>query len=132
MFQDENVSVYCLHPGGVFTNLSNNSFPTFLWPMILPINEFFFKTPWHGAQTPLYCILDESLGNDLLKPTVFPIEILVKFAIKCLFLFRTENESGEYYEECQKSSVSYYASCEDNQNRLMDISMNMIPMKYFV
>ena len=87
MFQDENVSVYCLHPGGVFTNLSNNLFPTFLRPMILPINEFFFKTPWHGAQTPLYCILDESLGNDLLKSTVFPIKILVIFSILIFIYF---------------------------------------------
>jgi hypothetical protein len=47
----------------VFTNLSNGIWPTFALPMIEPINEFFFKTPWHGAQTPLYCILDEFLGK---------------------------------------------------------------------
>ena len=56
------MNVYCVHPGAVLTNLLNHMMPSIAIQALMPLTEPFMKTPWHGAQTILYCLLEDSLG----------------------------------------------------------------------
>ena len=67
MSTESSVSVYSLHPGLIGTNLFeeltgisgspllSSLFHLITWP--------FMKDPWHGAQTSIYCAVDESLES---------------------------------------------------------------------
>lgn len=60
------VTVYSLHPGVIRTELGRYYIPTLpLWKRILvkPLVMLFLKTPWEGAQTTIYCAVDESVAN---------------------------------------------------------------------
>ncbi len=59
------VTTYALHPGVIQTELGRHFFPALsLWKRLLSMPFFFFlKTPWQGAQTTIYCAVDESLQN---------------------------------------------------------------------
>lgn len=59
------VTVYSLHPGVIRTEIVRHLFPTLsLWKRIIatPI-MIMIKSPWEGAQTTIYCAVDESLAN---------------------------------------------------------------------
>jgi NAD(P)-dependent dehydrogenase (short-subunit alcohol dehydrogenase family) len=59
--KNSNIKVYCLHPGIIRTDLwrhsKNNSFLNF-------IAKVFFTDVEMGAQTTLFCALEESLENE--------------------------------------------------------------------
>ena len=38
--------------------------PKLLKIFLIPVAKFLFKTPFHGAQTTLFCTLDDSIAND--------------------------------------------------------------------
>lgn len=59
------VTTYALHPGLIQTELGQHFFPSLsLWKRLLFMPLYFFvKTPWQGAQTTIYCAVDESLQN---------------------------------------------------------------------
>lgn len=64
-----NGTVVCLHPGSVRTGLQNN-FLSVWWKkaiigLFYPLIFFTFKTATQGAQTNLYCLLEED--NKLIK-----------------------------------------------------------------
>lgn len=63
--------------------------------------KFFIKTPFHGAQTTLYCALEPSL----------------------------ENESGKYYSDCKEKTPSRKARNEEDQKRLWDMSEEIVGLK---
>ena len=63
--------------------------------------KFFIKTPFHGAQTTLYCALEPSL----------------------------ENESGKYYSDCKEKTASRKARNEEDQKRLWDMSEEIVGLK---
>ena len=65
------------------------------------IAKLLIKTPFHGAQTTLYCALEPSL----------------------------ENESGNYYSDCKRKTPSRNARNEDDQKRLWDISEEVVGLK---
>ena len=65
------------------------------------IAKLLIKTPFHGAQTTLYCSLEPSL----------------------------ENESGNYYSDCKRKTPSRDARNEDDQKRLWDISEEVVGLK---
>ena len=65
------------------------------------IGKHFVKTPFHGAQTTLYCALEPSL----------------------------ENESGHYYSDCRKKRPSRQALIEEDQKKLWDLSEEMVGLK---
>ena len=48
------------------------------------------------------------------------------YSTYCIIFFTIEQESGQYYEECQKSSSSYRACSIENQDELWETSMKMI------
>ena len=59
------VTVYSLHPGVIRTELGRHLWPTIaLWKRLLfnPL-MLLIKSPWEGAQTTIYCAVDESLQN---------------------------------------------------------------------
>ncbi|KAG7482476.1 hypothetical protein JOB18_021924 [Solea senegalensis] len=64
--QGTGVTVYSLHPGVIRTELGRHFFPNLaLWKRIIAIPlAMLIKTPWEGAQTTIYCAVDESLAND--------------------------------------------------------------------
>ncbi len=85
--------------GAIATELDRHmdeKYPGF-W-IIKPIFVFFVKTPWHGAQTSLYCCLEDSI----------------------------ENESGLYYSDCAKKTPSKAAQDMDAAKRLWEVSENMV------
>lgn len=56
------------------------------------------KTPFHGAQTTLYCILEESI----------------------------EKESGKYYSDCRETQPHRRGLVQEDWKRLWDISEEMV------
>ena len=72
-----------------------------IWLMnrtIGPILGFFFKTPFYGAQTTLYCALEEKL----------------------------DQESGCYYSDCDKASPDPAALNVKDQEKLWRLSNKMV------
>ena len=94
------VSVYCVHPGTVKTEIIrhvNQSSGFFMNILILIVFNFFSKTAESGAQTSLYCALEESL----------------------------ENNTGKYYEDCKEVS-SKEGSNMENAKKLWDVTLDMV------
>ncbi|XP_005470811.1 retinol dehydrogenase 13 isoform X3 [Oreochromis niloticus] len=60
------VTAYSLHPGVIHTELGRHFWPTVpLWKRVfyMPL-VFFVKNPTEGAQTTIYCAVEESLQNE--------------------------------------------------------------------
>ena len=68
---------------------------------VFGLANLLIKTPFHGAQTTLYCALEPML----------------------------ENESGNYYSDCKKKTPSRKAQNEDDQKRLWDMSEEIVGLK---
>lgn len=98
-----NVTCYSLHPGVVDTELSRHFdqtvFPGMKW-FYQNCGKIFMKTPEQGAQTTLYCAVDETLAN----------------------------ESGEYYDDCQKVTPSQLAQNDELAKELWDVSVEMVKL----
>ncbi|XP_065209980.1 retinol dehydrogenase 11-like [Planococcus citri] len=94
------VNVYSLHPGIVRTELGRhlNSiyFPGFRSVVRLAFC-LFDKTPEEGAQTTIYCSIEESL----------------------------EDETGCYYSDCKKETPSTAATNAEESKKLWDLSLKM-------
>ena len=86
--------------GVIKTEISRNMTHWF-FKCIDPFFTFAVKTPFYGAQTTLYCALDD--------------------AIEC--------ESGLYYSDCTQKTPSAAALNKEDQKRLWDISENMVGIK---
>jgi len=54
------VSVYALHPGLVRTDFFRN-YPWYQQCVIRPVSWLLSKESWYGAQTTIYCAVDESI-----------------------------------------------------------------------
>ncbi|KAJ3639754.1 hypothetical protein Zmor_003094 [Zophobas morio] len=95
------VTVYSLHPGAIATELGRHLdvvyFPGLRW-MFRNIFKFFLKTPEQGAQTTIYCSVDE----------------------KCA------NETGLYYSECAVASVFQHAKNVKDAERLWKASLTLV------
>ena len=68
---------------------------------LLPIFAFVTKTPFYGAQTTLYCALDDSI----------------------------ECESGMYYSDCAQKTPSANALNREDQKKLWSLSESMVGIK---
>ena len=66
------------------------------------MSKYFLKTPFHGAQTTLFCALDDE-------------------ALKY--------ESGKYYSDCAEKTPGLDAQNEFYQKRLWDISKAAVGLK---
>lgn len=65
-FTGTGVTTYSLHPGVIRTELGRHFWPTMaLWKRVVytPL-MFLIKSPTEGAQTTIYCAVEESLQNE--------------------------------------------------------------------
>ncbi|XP_076012291.1 retinol dehydrogenase 13 [Genypterus blacodes] len=94
------VTVYSLHPGVIYTELGRHLYPTLpLWKRIAAYPFLLFiKTPWQGAQTTIYCAVDESLAN----------------------------VSGLYYSDCAPKTAAPKALDDVSAKALWDLSASMV------
>ena len=59
-----NVTINCLHPGLIYTELSRYmNIPVWAKILLMPIGLLIFKSPWQGAQTTIYCAVDKELDG---------------------------------------------------------------------
>ncbi|XP_024138416.1 retinol dehydrogenase 12 [Oryzias melastigma] len=98
--QGTGVTTYSLHPGVIKTELGRHFMPTIsLWKRVLfkPFS-FFIKSASQGAQTTIYCAVEEKL----------------------------QNESGLYYSDCAPKTAAPQALDDEAAKRLWDVSASMV------
>ncbi|KAJ8986233.1 hypothetical protein NQ317_009939 [Molorchus minor] len=97
----QGVNVYSLHPGVIRTELGRHLNATLMWGAKLLWNVagwFLFKTIHQGAQTTIYCAVDE----------------------KCA------NETGLYYSECAAKEPSKDAQNMEDAKKLWNVSLDLV------
>ncbi|XP_075984934.1 retinol dehydrogenase 14-like [Anticarsia gemmatalis] len=97
-----NVTTYSVHPGIVKTDIGRH-FPETAWQFITygfqnVLLQWSWKTPKCGAQTSIYCAIDE----------------------KC------QMESGYYYSDCSKGWMTRQCRSTKQANKLWDITIKML------
>lgn len=90
------VTTYSLHPGAIRTEL-NRHFNLFLRIIAKPL-LLLIKSPWEGAQTTIYCAVDESLAKS----------------------------SGLYYSDCAPKKAAPQALDDAAAKKLWDLSASMV------
>ena len=103
---NDNVKVVCLHPGLVVTDIYNNIKKSIMIKLAMtvamnPIANYFWKTPAQGAQTTLYCALED---YEKLK-------------------------QGAYYSDCKVKRESKLARNDDDCKRLWELSKKLLAEK---
>ncbi|XP_053722798.1 retinol dehydrogenase 13 [Synchiropus splendidus] len=95
-----NVTVYSLHPGVIRTELGRHLWTSLpVWKRVIAAGIMqLMKNPWEGAQTTIYCAVDESLAN----------------------------ESGLYYSDCARKLPAPQGRDDDAAKRLWDLSASMV------
>ncbi|XP_072180521.1 retinol dehydrogenase 13-like [Diadema setosum] len=93
------VTSYAVHPGGVDTDLARHlgTYTIFFKPLH-PIVRLFSKTSEQGAQTSIYCCVDE----------------------------KTAGETGLYYSDCAVKVPSKAAQNDDDARKLWDLSLKLV------
>uniref|UniRef100_A0A1B6HUV6 Uncharacterized protein n=1 Tax=Homalodisca liturata TaxID=320908 RepID=A0A1B6HUV6_9HEMI len=97
--KDTEVNVYSVHPGAVDTDLPRHlvSGP---WKVFRFFANWFLKTPEQGAQTTIYCAVDEKAAN----------------------------ETGLYYSDCAVATTTAMAQDDELAKRLWDTSLDMVKL----
>ncbi|XP_008295185.1 retinol dehydrogenase 13-like [Stegastes partitus] len=98
--QGTGVTTYSLHPGVVQTELGRHLWPSIpLWKRVVytPF-MFLIKNPTAGAQTTIYCAVEESL----------------------------QNESGLYYSDCAPKTAAPQGLDDEAAKKLWDLSASMV------
>lgn len=92
------VTVNTVHPGSVITELAKY-IPGYsiLWPLLI----FTSKTPKEGAQTSIFCAVDESLNN----------------------------VTGKYFSDCAVKEESKAAQDDEAAKRLWEVSAQLVGLK---
>jgi len=95
--KDTGVNVYAVHPGVVDTNLGRHfsGVIKLLWDTG---SRLIFKSSVQGAQTSLYCALDEGLAD----------------------------KTGKYYSDCDETVPSRRARNEEDAQKLWDLSLKAV------
>lgn len=99
--QDTGVTTYSLHPGAVNTELQRHLDDTYFRGANLLNRAFaklFFKTPEEGAQTTIYCSVDEKLVN----------------------------QTGLYYSDCKEKTASTKARDPETAKKLWEVSAKLV------
>lgn len=94
------VTVYSLHPGVIRTELGRHLLPTIaLWKKAIAMPFYLLiKSPWEGAQTTIYCAVEESIAN----------------------------VSGLYYSDCAAKTPAPQALDDAAAKKLWDLSSSMV------
>lgn len=98
--QGTGVTTYSLHPGVIRTELGRHFWPTIpLWKKIVftPC-MFLIKSPTEGAQTTIYCAVEESL----------------------------QDQSGLYYSDCAPKTAAPQGLDDEAAKKLWDLSASMV------
>jgi len=93
------VSAYALHPGVINTELGRHLQDTFgplvmLWKVAMP----FIKTPESGANTTIYCAVDESIAD----------------------------HNGRYYSDCKEKQPAPQAENIEDAKKLWEVSEQLV------
>lgn len=98
--EGKGVNVYALHPGAVKTEGDRYWREQHPWLAKIgnKIQDWFFKTPEEGAQTSIYCAVDE----------------------------KTLNETGLYYSDCKVKEPSREAQDPELAKKLWDLSVDWV------
>merc|ERR1739848_382435 len=103
--QGQNISVYVLHPGTVDTNIGIDIFPWYIRMILhwwaLPLMYIFAKSPKQGAQTTIYCAVEESIGND----------------------------SGKFYVDCKETSLNFLGENQQTAEQLWTLSEKLMKLE---
>uniref|UniRef100_A0A3Q3WK15 Uncharacterized protein n=1 Tax=Mola mola TaxID=94237 RepID=A0A3Q3WK15_MOLML len=94
------VTTYSLHPGVIRTELGRHLWPTIpLWKRLMytPL-MLLIKSPNEGAQTTIYCAVDESL----------------------------QNQSGLYYSDCAPKTAAPQGMEDEAAKKLWDLSASLV------
>lgn len=98
------ISVLSLHPGAVITELTRYTGESlfflipYLWDILYPVIRVILKTAEEGAQTTIYCAVDENI---------------VQY-------------NGCYMSDCKPKKPSEEARSQENATKLWDISCKMV------
>ncbi|KAM5181066.1 dehydrogenase/reductase SDR family member 13 [Mantella aurantiaca] len=95
--QGTDVTCYSVHPGVVFTNLGRN-LPYLLQVVLFPFFWLFLRTPTDGAQTSIYCAVEEGI----------------------------EQFSGRYFTSCQLQQVKAHARDDAVARKLWEVSEDLL------
>ena len=102
---DTNVTCYTLHPGVIETEIfrdffkGDNLFYTMFQILAWPFVKLVMKNAWQGAQTTIYCAVDESL----------------------------DGISGKYYSDCHESKLKNPVAEDENvAKELWETSSQMV------
>ena len=103
--ENTGISVYSLHPGAILTDIGRdiekNKMSQFTATILKTILGFCLKTPFHGAQTTLYCCLEDKI----------------------------EHESGNYYSGCRKVNPTLEAQDKEAAKKLWELSEKLVGLK---
>uniref|UniRef100_A0A1B6MDC8 Uncharacterized protein n=2 Tax=Graphocephala atropunctata TaxID=36148 RepID=A0A1B6MDC8_9HEMI len=91
------VSVYSVHPGAVDTELLRH-LDSVTWRVLRYFANFFMKTPEQGAQTTIYCAVDEKAAK----------------------------ETGLYYGDCAVATTTTMTQDDGLAKQLWDVSLDMV------
>ncbi|XP_063418992.1 retinol dehydrogenase 13-like [Mytilus galloprovincialis] len=93
------VTTYSLHPGLIDTELKRHwEKESIILRIFFSIGQYIVKTPEEGAQTTIYCAVDEKLTS----------------------------ESGKYYSDCAEKTPSKEALDDEISNKLWTLSAQMV------
>ena len=103
--EEFNISTYALHPGTVRTNIADGKIPWYVRCFVafiaVPLFYLFAKSAKQGAQTTIYCAVDESIAN----------------------------ESGFYYKDCKKTSLMPIGVDQEKSQKLWTLSEQLVKLK---
>merc|ERR1712241_1167267 len=90
------VTVYSLHPGVIATDLARHVRETFgpIGSCMAAVGRPFIRTVESGAQTTIYCAVDEKIAD----------------------------HNGRYYSDCKEKSLRRHAESAEDAKRLWDVS----------
>ena len=94
-----NITTYAVHPGAVSTNLADTMKDgNCCFEAVWCCTKHMIKTPFHGAQTSIYCAIEDSI----------------------------EHQSGLYYADCKEKKPHECALNPDDYPRLWALSLEMV------
>ncbi|TKS73423.1 Retinol dehydrogenase 13 [Collichthys lucidus] len=136
--QGTGVTTYSLHPGVIRTELGRHLWPTMpLWKRVVykPL-VFLIKSPTEGAQTTIYCAVEESLQNESGLYYSYPvIPIFIHHCILNLFINQLSRSGSNLvfntefftdYSDCAPKTAAPQGLDDEAAKKLWDLSASMV------
>lgn len=96
------MTVYSLHPGVIRTEFTRHLKEKLglFWYLLILLSWPFMKNPVRGAQTTIYCVVDENIAG----------------------------HSGRYYGDCKEKSTSKLVQDDQLASKLSELSAEFVDM----